>query len=339
MTSGSQRLRLPYLLMSIVLLQACGPKSTVAPDFASRNVQRLAVLPTIAPMTVREERVGYFDASLAAELEAAGFELLDPTLVRNTCSVPACPERRRLSTRYDLDGFVQTEITSSSSNNFGIGFYNQLSGTLQLHSADDSELASIAYTESKRGGLVFQSGQIIEGIQETFENVGDTSFNTLADKFARTVVQELPEARSRLLDPAVASSPNSEDSARDTAGDYRSNVLAEITTTRVASRAFEVCARGTPNRSAYLLTSRHRSNLREVGSGLYCGRFALYPNSGPLMVELRSAFGSSVREPLALDLGEHAQHSGATTARDTPEYSANEENRTLATQTPTAIIR
>lgn len=272
--------------VALLLVVGCGPKVNLEPSFTEATPQIFALLPLSGPPEARRERLEFLQASLASELRNEGFYLLDERIVNRVCATPGCPERTQLVERYPVDGFIELTIETISRNDFGLGFYNTIVGTLKVADRGGKELAVVEYQESQRGGLLFQSGQVFQGIKESVANAGDESFNHLAAKFVGTVVDSLPEPRAQEGDENDAAA-----------------AIASVSARKTSPAIYEICARGTPNSLASLVLGRRKTNLRETEPGFYCGIYRLNSDlSKDLAVELRSAFGSPVREPVDLEV-------------------------------------
>ena len=283
-------LRLLALLLCSLSAAACGPKVSLSPDWDKSHMHVLALLPATAPESVRKERVQYLQNAVASELRNAGFYLLDEGVVARICNQSGCPQRVILADKYGVDGFVEVSVESNSRNNFGIGFYNEVSAQLQVKNNRNETIATVTHTQSKRGGLVFQSGQIVEGIKEQYNNFGDDGYNLLADKFAQTAVSKLP------------SSTDGEGAIAEADERLKASIV-RVNTVNLQNGVYEICLEGTANAIASLVVRRIRSNLREVRRGYYCGIYSTdagVSNDEDLNVELRSVLGNPARQTFSL---------------------------------------
>jgi hypothetical protein len=204
------------------------------------------------------------------------------------CSSPACPERKQLADKYLIDGFVTLKLASFSKNNFLAGYYNALSGEATVSDKSGSELVNVNHTESERGGVIFESGQVLQGIISQVKHSGDSVFEDLANKFAKRLVEELPVGNAQ----NAPAQPEGNEIA-----------LNDVQATQASPSAYRICARGTPSSFAYLLLGKEKTTLRESTPGEYCGAFSslsLASANGPVTVELRSAFGNAVRREVSL---------------------------------------
>lgn len=272
------------LFAAISALSACGPKVASNEALKKGTPRAVAVLPSNYPSGVQRERVDYLRRSLLLELKESGFTVLDDAAVSKICSSPACPEKTELASKYLVDGFFTFTLESVARNNFLAGYYNSIVGTLSLQNRDGVELIRVDNRESERGGLLFNSGQIIQGVLSQIRNSDSDSFGRLADTFTRTLVEKIPSPKKTAFeDEGAAVSIN------------------EIRLRRQKGSADEICVRATPEAMAYLLLPRERSNLRETTPGLYCARLRLEDLSSlksEIFVEVRSPYGNSARKPL-----------------------------------------
>lgn len=257
----------------------------LSPELSSQKPHVVAFLGLNAPEDMRKERVQYLEQALRDEIGGRGYLVLEPEAVRAVCSGLDCPERDELVRRHGLEGVFVGEISSITRANFGVGYWNTVSGKLRLLSPTGVELALVDHSEREQGGLVFQSGQVIEGFQQTVRNAGDDAFNLLADKFAKTIALKLPR---------VEQSADESDAPPITA----------VETRLVRSGLYEVCANGQESALVSLVMNRQRTNLRSVSPGRFCGIYRIEPTAsgaGRLSIEGRSPFGKVSRKEIALE--------------------------------------
>jgi hypothetical protein len=280
----SKKYLLTGLLLTALTLTGCGAKVDVSPDFKEDEIKKVALLPTKYPSGVRKERVDFIREALTAELKNNGINLLDDAVVQKVCSSPDCPERTTLAETYDVEGFLDINVDSASRTNFVAGYYNTISGELTLTSLEGKELFKVDHTERERGGFVFQTGQVIQGLISTIKNAGDDSFNNLAAKFVRTIATKVPLKQS--LEESGSGALE----------------LAQVDVKETKPLVYEVCANASRGVIASLVISKQRTTLRETTPGRYCGLYELstFQGSSDISLELRSAFGDVVRKDLAL---------------------------------------
>ncbi len=276
---------------SIFLLIGCGPKVTVSPEFESKKPKLVAFLGTIAPEDIRKERVDYLTATVRSAVQGRDYLLLDESVVRKVCPKADCADRKQLADRYGVQGFVTLKLDSVSRHNFGVGYWNSVHGVLSLTGVNGEELLAIDHSEREQGGVVFQSGQVLQGLIEQVNNSGDDSFNKLADKFSRTLALKLPKAPPSAAGGTVIAANETD--------------LEMVDVRQIRSEVYEICARSKTSSAVSILMNRQRTNLRPVGPGRYCGIYRLQRKGvapGSITVEARSAFGAIQRRDIALDL-------------------------------------
>ena len=267
---------------------SCGPTvHSALPSGATLPVS-LAVLPADYSVDIPRQRVDLVREAVVSELRNRKFVVVEDQVVLQTCSNPSCPERERLTHDYLVDGFVTVSLSSFSKNNFVAGYYNQLQGSISVADPGGKDLVSVSHTENESGGLLLQSGQIFQAIISTVKHSGDGVFDDLAERFAQSVVEKLPQ-------PA-ATTANSQPEGLSLA-------LNSVTAQWKTPTSYTVCAQGTPHSFAYLLLGTTRIPLRETKPGTYCSAFSsLVTNVDKTteVVELRTAFGNSIRQNVSI---------------------------------------
>ena len=276
-------LSLCFLLLCLSFC-SCGPTIVRAPELKENPPRVVALLPIRANEEIRRERLDYLQEALRRELRSSGFLLLDEASVSDLCGGETCPRRGELLSRFKVQGFVALTVESSYRANFLAGYLNTLHGTLRLLDPQGKELQSVEYTEREKGGLLFNSGQVLEGLRSTSDNFGDESFNRLADRFIKVVAAAVPAPKSSqdLSSYGVAS-------------------LSEVTTLGLGEGRYRFCASGTSGARASLVLDRQKISLRETRPGSYCGTLLLSGLIRPtskIYVELRSPYGALDRREL-----------------------------------------
>ncbi len=276
------------LALFAMLAVGCGPTLQSSLPKGALLPATIAVLPPDYSVDIPRERIDLVHAAVVRELRNQNFVVVEDRVVESICSTPACPEKSRLGQDYLVDAFATVSLSSFSKNNFVAGYYNQLQGELLVTDKTGKELVQVEHTENESGGLLLQSGQVFQAIISTVKNSGDSVFENLAEKFAKTVIEKLP-AHQTALPPG------------STEGVEVALTSASVKWDSPAS--YTVCAQGTPHSFAYLLTGTTRSQLREVSPGKYCSKFSplvTSPTRGIEAVELRTAFGNSLRKEIDL---------------------------------------
>ncbi|MCB0321493.1 MAG: hypothetical protein KDD60_11255, partial [Bdellovibrionales bacterium] len=280
------RLSIFLIITFISLLLGCGPKVQVAPDAANVHLDQFALLPGEFPDSLRPERQELLTKSFNSYLKGRGFQLLDTGLVEAVCAKdPKCPGREQLATRYGVDGFLAFRVSDFSRNDFGVGFYNTLAGTLEIQNQGGGIIASSDHRESERGGLLFNSGQILQGIREQVANSDeeesmDAPFVKLSDTFVSRLVNALPEFTSK---PDAASSTDL--------------MIGQVNVRELQPRIYQVCGEGPPGVEAAIIFDRRSSPLRTVSLGQYCGIVRAPRGFQSAVLEIRSPFGEVARKP------------------------------------------
>jgi hypothetical protein len=216
----------------------------VNPPVGSTLPKKLAVLPAAYTTDVTRERVDPVRSLVTAELRNKSFLVLDDLALQSLCSSAECPERSILASRNGVDGFVLLSVESFSRNNFLAGYYNALSGTLRISNQANVPFFEVKSTSSDKGGLIFETGQVFQGIKEQVNSTADQAFTKVASNFARAVVAKLP------VDTATSAAPPPAPS------------ISGINLTRLKTGGFELCADGTPNSWGRALVSGTRTAHR-----------------------------------------------------------------------------
>jgi hypothetical protein len=223
-------------------------------------------------------------SALQNELVNRGLVTIDPDIIDSTCLDESCTAREKLLATYPIDAFAVLKLRSASRTNFIAGYYNSIVGQLVLADAGGRELLEVQHTESERGGILFNSGQILQGVISQIRNGDDEAFLILANKFAQSIVTSIP----RSSDPALTNAPPPP-------------IVSDTSIAPRSSAVYEVCASGTPQAfGAIVLKNGAKTNLREIAPGRYCGKYlAADPQQFiGAEVELRDAFGTAARSPL-----------------------------------------
>jgi hypothetical protein len=276
-------------LLFVVVLTGCGPTLTSTLPTGGTLPKSVAVLPADYAVDIPRERVDAIHAAAVNALRNQDFLVVEAPVVREICSSPQCPELDTIAQRYLVDGFISLQIASLSQNNFLAGYYDALSGELRFNDRSGRELARVHHTERSRGGLIFESGQILQGILAQVKRTTDSGFDTLAAKFATRLVGALPP-------PTRGNRPAQREGTEV--------AIAGSSAAWSAAQTYRVCVRGTPLSFASLLLDSRRTALREVTPGEYCGNFSalITPARESASVELRTAFGNTVRRDITLPL-------------------------------------
>jgi hypothetical protein len=268
--------------------QGCGPTvRSQLPKDASLPTH-IALLPADYSVDIPKERIDLVRQEVIAELRNRNFVVADAQVVNSICSSFRCPERDKLGSQHLVEAFATLRLDSFSKRNFLAGYYNTLSGSVSLVDRAGHELVTVEHTQSEKGGLLFNSGQIIQGVISQVNSSGDAAYEELASEFARAVADELPA-------PALAPSAGAPEGLAVT--------ISSATAEWDGASRYTVCLSGTPRSFASVLVGSQRTTLREISPGKYCGAFSglvASSSKSPAFVELRSAFGNSDRESIVL---------------------------------------
>lgn len=251
----------------------------------TQDLSLLALLPVRIDGDITRERAIEVHRKVESELRARGYLLIDGSLVLRVCKTPECPNRAELFTDFGAKALTLNAVNSVARTNFLAGYVNSVSGSLSFINAHGEELLSVKHAKRERGGLLFNTGQLAEGLIQTARNSNSQeSFSGLAERYAKELVDELPHP-----------SPQAQAQTQPMAA-----AISDAAITEAAGGAHTVCLRGTPSSLASLVYRKTRSTLREVKPGEYCGVFHLadFPQPEALEVELRSPYGDAARRPL-----------------------------------------
>lgn len=277
-----------FLLSTLCGLTACGPKVQISPEFVPFRPPYIALLPVDAPSSIQRERAAYLVELLRIGLEDKGYVLLDADVVERYCADVSCqPGRAALVKQFGVTKFVSLKLESISNVNFVAGYYSALSGELQLQEADASVLYEAIHTERDSGGVILESGQLIQAVINQARSGEEGAIDDLSSGFVDELLDKLPSGL---------------EIAQNEAGRAVAIETAEVSTYRGAVK--RVCVKGTQGSLAWLhsKSAKSRAELKEVSRGLYCGVFRLvgpWSLDSGLRVELRSAFGDVARQKIS----------------------------------------
>jgi hypothetical protein len=277
-------LRSALLTLLIFMVTSCSSaKVTIYDPDKSQTLNTLAIMPVDYPAKIRREKVDAIVKSIEYELRNAGHIVLADKLVRKVCSGSTCPERNVLLAKYPIDGFVAVGVEAVTRSNFVAGFYNAVRGYLEITDSLAQPILQVNHTQSERGGLLFNTGQIFQAVLDYERNKEADSDAKLATGFAQALVSKIP--RPVNADVSSANTPVSIDDVR---------------VREVGPEVFEVCAKASEDAIVSVIINRLRTNLRPVSSNRFCGTFLhseYSPNLPTVKVEARSPFGnSSIKE-------------------------------------------
>ena len=277
-----------FIIVSLSLifsLTGCSSGVKISPEFTQHPPTMYAFLPIVPPPAIAKDRAAEIWETVDSVLRSKSTPLVDRLLVEKICGPSDCPSKNELTTRFGVQGFITLSLTTAQKTNFIAGYYNKVGGTLILKDISDKELLSVEYSESEKGGLIFNSGQILEGLSSSVKTTEAERFSSLIEKFASNLVDKLPTLQKSDATPT--------------------SVPLELSGAHLDIDRLDratVCADGTPHLNAYLLIDTRPTSLREAAPGRYCGEYllsALVSRKTPLSVELRTPFGSVKRMALS----------------------------------------
>jgi len=282
--------RLFSLSVLLVFTSACSSVAKFIPfdgNETKGTLRKLAFLPVEYPSNVSAARVDAIQAAVKAELTNRGYRLIEDRIIDDICSDVECNERLQLLTQYGADALVRLELQSVSTNAFVAGYYNTIKGTLTFSGGPEksNRLFQISHQESEKGGLLFNSGQVVQGVISQFGSGSAKRFELLSGEFATEIARAVPH-------------PTGDDNLEDGVK------LSSVQVKTLKPNVVEICAMATPGVFADLLVNNRRTNLREISSGKYSGVYALPPKhyeSARVSVEVRSAYGEPVRKVVAVE--------------------------------------
>ena len=288
------------IAIGISLLSACGPTLKKG-SIENIEIKKVAILPIdIKAQITKEERV-LLESLLISRLKERGYVVLDPAFVDNFCGAESrCPgQLEAISSKYLPDAVVDLSVDSSFSLNIIAGYYNTLGGDLRVISPNEGKLFySVSHSESEKGGLVFNSGQVIQGLKESFASTGSPTFNRLAQKFTESLVFSLPRATTKIGE------------VRPSAPNFQYTI-----TKTISPKYSKICLLANQKGKAEIVSKSRSISLRDVAleqknvafDNQYCSILALtnfYEDSETKILELKftTSFGGSYYKDISENL-------------------------------------
>jgi hypothetical protein len=277
-------------LSFFLLLSACGP--TVQVKFTERvsQFERLALLPVVSKEPLRMKRKMLISHFLRTELESRGYRVLLPDLLSDICqSTQDCLEKRSdIFAHYPIDGLLLVTVQDLSGGDFGLGFYQSLSAEMKVLGKNGNTLFQLEDSVINRGGLVFESGQVFEGLRQQIGFGSDLGFQNLAKSFAKDIMQEFPLAQR-----PEGEAPLEEDASAPT-----------LQTKEVLPGVFELCVPKKNARQPILIAQGVRSFFQSASDKEDCLRLSDDVLQQATALEYRHAFGGGLRIPYSFALHE-----------------------------------
>lgn len=274
--------RLPVCILYIFIITGCSSLNPPVKTFSGAVPATVALLPLEVDQDIQRERLQILSEATVRALKNQGYQVFDPMFFNRFCKGVRCSNHKALASRYGIEGFLRLKVKSLSRNDFLAGYYNTIDGNLSLEDIMGKELFLISHQESERGGLLFNTGQILKGFQSQIKNSGDSSFESLAERFARKIIQGFPI-------PSLSEADVQESLVK----------IKTVEAKMVRTGIYQICATGTPGMQAGIVQRQQRTNLREISAGRYCGNYRL-PPGGKWSAEIRSPFGAVDREEVPL---------------------------------------
>ncbi len=296
---------LPFSCCVLVLglvysfLTGCGASLTVKTG-ELKPVHRVAVLPIVAKTQLNRENLDLLNSLVVAESRSRGLEVLDPTRIDYLRSQTSnqeidCSTLRDLIERYELDGLVQFSISSVISTDLLLGYLSRLKGELKLYSADCGEQVTISDSVGDSGGLLFFTGQLVEGIRSTFSRHRENENQRLIERLVSRLFSAVPsEAIGHFQNPEAIIQRKSEEN------DLKEQTKTTIVPVNSRRNLIDLCVElpYTEDSAVFVRVKGVRSRLRPIRAKRYCGRFSdqIFSDSRPVLVEWRTPFGELNRK-------------------------------------------
>lgn len=216
---------------------------------------------------------------------------------------------RLLGQQLGVDAVVLGRIWQFSDDTFGIGYSRSIGGRVEMIDTRTGEMVwSSEHTESARGGLIFESGQVISAIENQRKNASSQAYLLLSEEFSRRILESCPNAtevpKSELVPPSISMVRPPEHQAPFRVGE---TIL--------------VTAEGDPGMSGAFSLGRWRPGLpmTETMPGKYVGAYLVQAGdsakNAPVTVTLTSGYGvsrSMSSGDVSVDAGRPAAIEGAT---------------------------
>lgn len=292
------------VLAALVIFSGCAASKVTVQNKEALAFRSVAVLPTSYPGTVARERVDYLRSSLASQLRAEGYLVLDDSVTKRVCGgEPACPGRATLFDQHGVEALFSFVVDSYSESNFLAGYVHTLKGKVSMIGRDEKVLFEIEHATDDKGGLLFNSGQLVEAVSSQAKYGGSAGFSKVADEFIRTLSSKLPS-------PGASPKIDEEFGA--------GIMIADARAKEIKPAVFEICTSASPGLIGVFSTGANRTTLREIKSGEYCGIFrieGIEPTRSPF-VEIRSPYGEAARRDISLMSTSPCQIAGRVILKD-----------------------
>jgi protein involved in polysaccharide export with SLBB domain len=279
-----------------------GLETRLDPDFTRKQPETVAILPfsavpsADADTTARLPMVRQiFDAYFSnLGYHQPSLDDVDQRLRRANLMTPEAIQAagpKKLGEILDVDAVVFGKEFEVSSTSAVIFYRRKITGKISLVGARAGDsLWDAEYTESDTGGVLLDSGQVVQAISATIEVGRDVTFVKMAQAFCRTVVSSLPPATH-------------DESPHDVPPDLTSVTVRVVGTAPLrAGDRVEVTVAGAPGgRGTFDLKPLHVGlPLSETTSGVYQGVYVVEPGEASASVavsaRLVNRFGATARK-------------------------------------------
>ncbi len=241
----------PFIILSLSwsLVSGCGPSvQQLNPQIALTDT--ILLLPIKSNEVLALDRAQLIQESFERGFGSQGFLVLSRDSISNRCKGQDCSRKETLGSLFPTATIAEVTIESTRQTNLIAAFYNNIVGQLSLFSAQNQPIVTIGHTESERGGVLFNSGQILEGIQATATDLSADSFPVLAERFSRKIVSEVPRSN---IDRKKISSPS-------------------FNSVQVTPKGFlvQICATVEQAAQVFLLNGGRKTRLSRVRDNHFC---------------------------------------------------------------------
>ena len=271
----------------LFFFSGCSSTASFNPEYAKLTPQFIALLPAISAPNIARERISSAQQALYSSLANQGCTLLESSYIEEFCSEASkCTPLNQnitqiLSAKYGIDAFFQLSIDSIQTTNILAAYYNSVSGKLAAYDTSAQQIGVVTHTERQSGGILLQSGQIFQGINEQLSQQQGNTALPLISSFITHLTEKLPKITHN----------------------QKSIEIPHITGTSIVRRdesVHDICLLGTPSLKGTVTILKVVSPLREVTPGRYCGTYRLEGVESELKVDLRSPFGAVDRRVLSI---------------------------------------
>lgn len=237
----SRVISIVLLLLSLVLATGCSSSKVVLP------LQKAELPPDIYVDSIE------IDQHIAREHSDLLEESIRASLVNKGYLITNAPPSS-LRARVNISQLERRSIL--------LGHLNTISGRIDLHDDMGKPVLAVEHTEVERGGILFNTGQLLKGIQSEINNATFSAFTQWLRNFSNGLLSELPTPMANraeyFVEPMLGTVHYREDPSKT------------------------LCASGTPALRMTLKTRLGEFPLAEREQGHYCLRLPSYLSNGML---------------------------------------------------------